>query len=230
MTSMSARERMLGKLRAANVEAKGLARADLDARIAAHYADAAPPSMSERVEAMVRAMTAVRADIWCATREEWPAQLAARLAQHGVKRLLLDAGRAEGAALQGALPGDMAALAYDQPIEAWKNTLFDDVDAGFTVARSGIAATGTLIIAPDHGTPRTVSLAPPLHVALVYASTLHADMHAAVHAERWRTGMPSNLVLASGPSKTSDIQQTLAYGAHGPRWMWVIIVMDGEAA
>ena len=230
MTAMSARERMLGKLRAATVESKGLARSELDARIAAHYADAAPPSVSERVAAMVKAMTAVRADIWCATADEWPAQLADKLAQHGVRRLLLDPARAEGAALRAALPESMAALDYDRPIEAWKQSLFDEVDAGFTVARSGIAATGTLVIAPDPGTPRTVSLAPPLHVALVYASTLHADMHAAVRAERWSAGMPSNLVLASGPSKTSDIQQTLAYGAHGPRWMWVIIVMDGEAA
>ena len=36
----------------------------------------------------------------------------------------------------------------------------------------------------------------------------------------------SNLVLVSGPSKTSDIQQTLAYGAHGPRWLWVLIIDD----
>jgi L-lactate dehydrogenase complex protein LldG len=38
--------------------------------------------------------------------------------------------------------------------------------------------------------------------------------------------MPTNLVLVSGPSKTSDIQQTLAYGAHGPRALWVVIVDD----
>jgi L-lactate dehydrogenase complex protein LldG len=101
--------------------------------------------------------------------------------------------------------------------------LFDTVDAGFTVARSGIAATGTLILEPDRGTPRTVSLAPPLHVALVYADTLHATLHDAARDERWRDGMPTNLVLVSGPSKTSDIQQTLAFGAHGPRWMWVIV-------
>jgi L-lactate dehydrogenase complex protein LldG len=40
--------------------------------------------------------------------------------------------------------------------------------------------------------------------------------------------MPANLVLVSGPSKTSDIQQTLAYGAHGPRALWVVIVDDVE--
>jgi L-lactate dehydrogenase complex protein LldG len=42
--------------------------------------------------------------------------------------------------------------------------------------------------------------------------------------------MPTNLVMVSGPSKTSDIQQTLAYGAHGPRRLWVVIVTDGETA
>ncbi len=74
-----------------------------------------------------------------------------------------------------------------------------------------------------------MSLAPPLHICLVYASTLHADLHAAARAERWADGMPANLVLVSGPSKTSDIQQTLAYGAHGPRWLWVLIIDDLSA-
>ncbi len=229
MTAMGARERMLGKLRTAAAIAGQPSRADIDARIAAHYSDP-EPDLGEKVASMVAALTAVRAEVWCASADEWPAQLAHRLAGHGVKRLLIDPERQEARALQKVLPDGVASLAFAQPLEEWKNALFDSVDAGFTVARSGIAATGTLIIAPDHGTPRTVSLAPPLHVALVYASSLHADMYAAVRAEGWRDGMPSNLVLASGPSKTSDIQQTLAYGAHGPRWMWVIIVMDGEAA
>lgn len=229
MTTMGARERMLGKLRAAGAAAHSPDCAQIEAGIAAHY-DAFVPAVADRVAAMVAALSAVRADVWCASAQEWPAQLAARLAAHGVKRLLMDPARAEAQALQGQLPAGVASLPFAQPLEAWKGELFDSVDAGFTVARSGIAATGTLIIAPDHGTPRTVSLAPPLHVALVYANTLHATMHAAVQAERWRDGMPSNLVLASGPSKTSDIQQTLAYGAHGPRWMWVIIVTDGASA
>jgi L-lactate dehydrogenase complex protein LldG len=38
--------------------------------------------------------------------------------------------------------------------------------------------------------------------------------------------MPTNLVMISGPSKTSDIQQTTAYGAHGPRALWVIVIDD----
>lgn len=232
MSQMTARERMLGRLRSVPAaEHQDIPeRAAIDAHIADHYpARADLADRGARVESMLRMMSAVRTEIWTARPDQWPAQLAAKLAEHGARNLLVNGAQAEGQALRAALPPSIAPLAFERPLEDWKNELFDSVDAGFTVARSGIAATGTLILAPDAQTPRTVSLAPPLHVALVYASSLHADMYAAVKAEGWAHGMPTNLVMVSGPSKTSDIQQTLAYGAHGPRWMWVIVVLDKEA-
>ncbi|WP_084906711.1 LutC/YkgG family protein [Burkholderia ubonensis] len=225
---MSARDAILARLRAA-APAAAPDTAPLDACIDRHYAArraAAPADPHALAQAMQAALAASHADVWCADAAAWPAQLAARLAAAGVRRLLLDPARAESAALVHALPDTVATVPFDRPIDAWKAELFDTIDAGFTVARSGIAATGTVVLAPDAGTPRTVSLVPPLHVALVHARTLHADLHAAVHAERWQAGMPTNLVLVSGPSKTSDIQQTLAYGAHGPRRLWVVIVTD----
>ncbi len=36
-------------------------------------------------------------------------------------------------------------------------------------------------------------------------------------------------LLVSGPSKTADIQVTLAYGAHGPKEL-VVLLLDGEDA
>jgi len=231
MSGIGARERILGALRAAAPVPTPDSRA-LEARINRHHADGALRSASamQRADVMERIMTSVRTEVIRSDAASWPALLAAKLGQAGVQRLLLDPVTAEGAALVAALPGGMQALSFSQPLEAWKNSLFSTVDAGFTLARSGIAATGTLVLAPDAGTPRTVSLVPPLHVALVYASTLHADLHAAMHSERWSAGMPTNLVLVSGPSKTSDIQQTLAYGAHGPAALWVVIVDDGMEA
>lgn len=227
MSTMSARERILGKLRAA-APAPSRDAAALQQQIDAHYADgalrsASPSQLADRLQSI---MASVRTDVWRADVDSWPQLLADKLAQAGVQRLLLDHGRHEGALLSAALPESVQTLSYSQPIEQWKAELFNSVDAGFTVARSGIAATGTLIVVPDAGTPRTVSLVPPLHIALVYASTLYADMHAAARSEGWVNGMPTNLVMISGPSKTSDIQQTLAYGAHGPRALWLIIVDD----
>ncbi|OEZ46384.1 lactate utilization protein C [Janthinobacterium sp. MP5059B] len=225
---LTARERMLGRLRAAAPSAPEAVEA-IDAAIDRHYSArraAAPLPARDRIAALQAALRAAHAEVDCVSSDAWPALLAQRLCAHGVHRLLMDADSREGLALQAALPDGVAALSFERPLAQWKGELFDTVDAGFTVARSGIAATGTLVIAPDAATPRTVSLAPPLHVCLVYASTLHVDLHAAARAERWADGMPANLVLVSGPSKTSDIQQTLAYGAHGPRWLWVLIIDD----
>jgi L-lactate dehydrogenase complex protein LldG len=225
---MSARDRILGRLRAAAPHGAGID--DLESRIDAHFDmrrdDTSSDVLAQRMQA---ALEAVRAQAWCVRADEWPALLARRLADAGVCRIVVDAATPEGRALRAALPSNVEPVGFDRPLEDWKAELFGTVDAGFTVARSGIAATGTLVLAPDAVAPRTVSLVPPLHVALVYAHTLHADLHQALHAERWQDGMPTNLVLATGPSRTSDIQQTLAFGAHGPRWTWVVIV-TGEPA
>jgi L-lactate dehydrogenase complex protein LldG len=111
----------------------------------------------------------------------------------------------------------------------FKPRLFNQIDAGFTVAQAALADTGTLILRPHPGAPRSLSLVPPLHVALVWSDTLYPSLPVALQAERWTEGLPGNVVLISSPSKTSDIQQTLAFGAHGPRALWVFIV-EREAA
>lgn len=231
MSSMGTRERILGALRAAvpvAAQSPATGRGALEARINRHFAYGVLRSATpaQRADVMERVMTSVRSEVMRCNAASWPELLAAKLAQAGVQRLLLNHASAEGVALSAALPREVQTLPFSQPLEAWKGIMFSSVDAGFTVARSGIAASGTLVLAPDAETPRTVSLVPPLHVALVYESTLHADLHAAMHAEGWGAGMPTNLVLVSGPSKTSDIQQTLAYGAHGPAALWVVIVDD----
>lgn len=226
---MTARDRILGRLRAAG--ARAVDAGDLERRIDAHFGarrEDPPPSADLLARRMQAALEAVGAQAWCVRADAWPALLAQRIVEAGVRRIVVDAVSPEGRALRAALPDGVDALAFERPLEDWKEELFGTVDAGFTVARSGIAATGTLVLAPDANAPRTVSLVPPLHIALVYAHTLHADLHQALHAERWQDGMPTNVVLATGPSKTSDIQQTLAFGAHGPRWTWVVIVTDAK--
>ncbi|MGN6649658.1 LutC/YkgG family protein [Trinickia sp.] len=233
---MNARERMLARLRAAAPSVVAPEDIDtIDQCIDSHYdnrCDGLPHAagMQALVEALQIALTASHAQVLRATERSWPGLIAQRLEEAKVKRVLFDPSGKEGAALKQALPSSVEPHAYDRAIEVWKSELFETIDAGFTVARSGMASTGTLVIEPDAGSPRTMSLVPPLHIALVYADRLHADLHAAMRAEQWASGMPTNLVLVSGPSKTSDIQQTLAYGAHGPRELWVVIVeREGDA-
>jgi L-lactate dehydrogenase complex protein LldG len=126
-----------------------------------------------------------------------------------------------GAALQG-----LKVRPFNQPLEAWKAELFDNVHASVTSARAGIADTGTLVLVPGPNEPRTLSLVPPVHVAVLMASRLYASLPAAMQALQPERDMPTNLVLVTGPSKTSDIQQTLAFGAHGPKELVIVLVDD----
>ena len=68
-----------------------------------------------------------------------------------------------------------------------------------------------------------MSLVPPVHIVLLDASKIYNTFFEAQQAEGWANGLPTNSLLISGPSKTADIQQTLAYGAHGPKELVVLI-------
>ncbi|HJU38919.1 MAG TPA: LUD domain-containing protein [Tahibacter sp.] len=117
---------------------------------------------------------------------------------------------------------------YDETIDTFKPTLFERIDAGITTTRGGIAETGSLIVWPDANEPRTLSLVPPLHIAVLHADALHETLHAAMRAQHWAARLPTNALLVTGPSKTADIQRLLVYGAHGPRQL-VILLVHAEA-
>ncbi|RTL47877.1 MAG: lactate utilization protein C [Rhodocyclaceae bacterium] len=230
---MNARHRILAKLRNALPVENDMQAAPA---VAGYYAanTLAPQTCQERVAQLRGLLQAAHAEVIVASRAAWVSLLAVRLAALGVGRLALNEDTEEGRQLAATLresSGSVTLLPFDKPIETWKQELFDTVDAGFTVADSAIAATGTLVFKSSPAQPRSLSLVPPLHVALVRAETIHAHMFAAALEEQWAAAMPTNLVMVSGPSKTSDIQQTLAYGAHGPKQMLVVIVSgEGESA
>ncbi len=129
-----------------------------------------------------------------------------------------------GAELKNELAQALNIKHYPATVESFKEELFADVDASVTGARWGIAETGTLVLWPDANEPRSMSLVPPLHVAVVDAATIVNTFFELLNNAKWaELGMPTNALLISGPSKTADIQQVLAYGAHGPCELVVIV-------
>ena len=115
---------------------------------------------------------------------------------------------------------------FNQSIDLFKQDLFNTIDVGITIADCALADTGTLIQSSPIKTPRTLSLVPPIHICILDVRTIYENMQAALMSEAYNKHMPSNLIFISGPSKTADIQQTLAYGAHGPREL-IVILMEG---
>ena len=113
---------------------------------------------------------------------------------------------------------------YDQAIETCKSDLFDQADVGITTVAAGIASSGSLVLWPSESEPRLLSLVPPVHIAIIFKEQIYQTFSEVMQAQDWQTGLPSNVVLVSGPSKTADIEQVLAYGVHGPRRLITLII------
>jgi L-lactate dehydrogenase complex protein LldG len=99
-------------------------------------------------------------------------------------------------------------------------------DAGVTGVDAVLAETGTIAVSSGPGKSRLIPLLPPVHIALAPTPKLTSDLFT------WTAGrggaMPSSLTLISGPSKTADIEQTMAIGVHGPKRLIVILYEDSE--
>lgn len=169
-------------------------------------------------------MRAVRGEVHRVARDDWPAWINRELPQRGMHKVLVGNG-AIGKELAAAAGGGLQLRRYAEPIEQWKDALFNDVDVAVTGSRAALAESGSLVLWPDADEPRLMSLVPPAHIALLDVDSLYENFAAMLAAEDWpASGMPTNALLISGPSKTADIEQTLAYGIHGPKQLITLLL------
>ncbi|OSI09700.1 LutC/YkgG family protein [Neisseria zoodegmatis] len=218
----NARDNILAKLRKA--AATPMQEPDTEA----YYEEMSPHWDSEegRLKHWAKTMRAVKTEIYWVRRHDWVQTLLKVAAEKGLRNILLPLKTEHGQeAAQVVQTAGIEVKAFDRPIEDWKDSFFNDIDAGFTDVRCGIAQTGTLMLWPSEEQPRSQSLVPPVHICLFDTTKMYNDFYSAMQGERMVEGMPTNVVLVSGPSKTADIQLTLAYGAHGPRDMVVLAVL-----
>jgi len=170
-------------------------------------------------------LTASHAEIVSSDIESLSAVLAGVIADKQLKRVAVGTAGIFYADIEQATLGSER-VTFDCDFSEIKTELFTNVEAGITHCRAGIADTGTLVLWPDISEPRTLSLVPPCHIALIQRSTIVSNFPTLMVTQAWQNSMPTNVVLVSGPSKTADIQQTLAYGAHGPSELVVILIED----
>jgi L-lactate dehydrogenase complex protein LldG len=172
-------------------------------------------------------MEAMRAEVHVVPAAEWLPRLKEVLAARPIQTLLYAPETEIGAALRAARDADPSGLPellpYGGPVETLKDQLFA-VDAAVTTAAGAVADTGAIILRPDPREPRLMSLVPPVHIAVLSSAAIFPSLDDALREQRWAADMPTNLLLISGPSKTADIELTLAFGVHGPKELVVLIL------
>jgi L-lactate dehydrogenase complex protein LldG len=100
-------------------------------------------------------------------------------------------------------------------------------EVGVTGVEHAVADTGSLVLSAGVGRPRSVSLLPRLHVALVREGQLLVRL--GLSLARFREHAPSAVHFITGPSRTSDIENDLSIGVHGPARVLAIVVPEERA-
>jgi len=193
-----------------------------------------PPEMTiktvgqkEKIAKLKTLMEAMRTEVFTTPAQNWTMVLEDILKNRKIRNLLYspqtEIGRALELTMKNSTQGLPQLIPYDDNIEQLKEMVFN-VDAGITSAAGAIADTGALILWPTPEEPRLMSIVPTIHIAILQADTVHNSLSEVMQKENWPAKMPGNVLLVSGPSKTADIEMTLAFGVHGPKELIVLIL------
>lgn len=114
------------------------------------------------------------------------------------------------------------------------NFLHDDIatcDAAITNCEALVARTGSLLLTARNS-GRVTSVYAPVHICIGYTSQMVYDIKDALSVlqQKYKNKLPSLITLATGPSRTADIEKTLVVGVHGPKEVYLFLVDDLEQA
>ena len=94
----------------------------------------------------------------------------------------------------------------------------ESADACITGCEMLVARTGSIMLSSAQQLGRIAPVYYPVHIVFAYANQIVPDIEDAFTALKKKYGndLPSMINLATGPSRTADIEKTLVVGVHGP--------------
>ena len=179
-------------------------------------------SKEEMISKLSQNLQSAKAETYVLSDAELIDWLNAELPKRGINNLLMGASIAKQ--ISKDINNEIEVLKYDDPYESWSEKLFNETDASITTTIGAIAESGSIVLHPTPEEPRLMSLVPDIHIALIYEDTIYETFNQIITNQYWAKNMPTNALLISGPSKTADIEQVLAYGVHGPKELIVLIL------
>ena len=101
-----------------------------------------------------------------------------------------------------------------------------EADVSITGCEALIARTGSILMSSGQESGRLVSVYAPVHICIAWTNQLVYDIRDGLDrlTGKYKKGIPSFITMATGPSRTADIEKTLVVGVHGPKEVYVFLV------
>jgi L-lactate dehydrogenase complex protein LldG len=98
--------------------------------------------------------------------------------------------------------------------------------ASITSCEALVARLGSILLSSATQSGREASVYAPIHICIAYTNQIVYDIADAFNLlkEKYGSKMPSVISLATGPSRTADIEKTLVVGVHGPKEVYCFLV------
>ena len=214
----SARDEILGRIRSAlgRDAVDRDTRERLDRRLVDPPRHDRPAVIPDLVQAFESKLTAVQGVFETTDDEGVMDAVAARLDAHGVDRRLI------------AAPA-LAHLPWPADWDVTFGPSRGDDRVSVTPCFAAVAETGSVVLVSGPDTPTSLNFLPEFHIVLVQADQLVRHVEDVWVKLREAGISPRTVNFITGPSKTADVEQTIEYGAHGPRGLDVIFIDETQA-
>lgn len=152
---------------------------------------------------------------FCESKEELVTQLKQLIEAHKLKNIFCNEQQ-----LKTALQTAGFANNYSNDLKA--------CNASITTCECLVARTGSILLSSATESGRTVSVYAPIHICIAFSKQLVYDIKDALQLvkDKYAGKLPSLISLATGPSRTADIEKTLVVGVHGPKEVYVFLVEE----
>ncbi|MEY4118014.1 MAG: Lactate utilization protein [Planctomycetota bacterium] len=139
-----------------------------------------------------------------------------------IAKLLENRGKTVVAVCDQALAARAATAAGARLAPNDNDDLLFDCEVGITDVDCAIAESGSLVVSTN-GRIRNAWITPPIHIAIVRAGEIVADLVDLFESRPDALDAASTTII-TGPSKTADIEGVLVTGVHGPAAVEIVLV------
>lgn len=157
---------------------------------------------------------------------EASAFIAAKAEEMGAKSIVRqDESALEELELEKTLPGREIAVWNGEPGKSWK-AVAAGADFGIVQADHAVAYTGSVTVLSAKEKGRSVSLLPTVLFILIPLDRLVTRLGEVLETfdQAGRRNLPAGIHFITGPSRSSDIENDLTIGVHGPGIVYALLI------